>query len=362
MVSISFIMSSAREDFAIVGLPNLHILEPTINSLKIQSSKDFEFIFIDGLYHLRMGLFEGHPFDKKKLPFTVKHVPIEHSVLFNHRFPMDNRRWNVCGGLNTGLIHAEGELIVRLDDCCQFSSDYTKKFWEGYKSGYYPMAMHIRYLNGKPAVLNDTYRKVGYEINSSGGWDGNRDELLRNLYGENGLVRDSRYKKVVESGGKMVAPSDWCYGYSSVPLDVALIVNGWDELFDFDKSLEDVDFGNRLTMAGYGRKFLLDIGLQVIEHEHTGLSNRVMDSGIKPVKCNYAIYEINKKNNRWRANSNVLNKHDIKFIRKESLKHPCSPGGVGGYYDEDCKGRRFDIWTKNMPIFDLREERKLYGL
>lgn len=362
MVSISVIMSTARDDYPIIGLSNIHMLSPTIESLSIQSFKDFEIIIIDGLHHLRPNLFEGQPFDKKKLSFNVKHVPIALTPKFNHRFPMDNRRWNICGGLNTGLIHAEGELIVRIDDCSMFDSGYLQKFWEGYKSGYFPMAMHIRYLEGRPAVLNDTYRKIGYEINGSGGWDSNRDEILKKLYGEGGLIRDSRYQKVVAAGGRMIAPSDWCYGYSSVSLEAALNVNGWDELFDFDKSLEDVDFGNRLSMAGYSGKFLLDVKLQVAEHEHLGISTKVIDSGVKPIKCNYAIYEFNKKNNRWRVNSDVLNRHDIKFVRKESFRHPCSPGGVGNFYDENCEGRLFDIWTKNQPIFDLREERKLYGL
>jgi glycosyltransferase involved in cell wall biosynthesis len=365
MVSISIILSTARDNFSIVGLPNLHLLYPTIESLKSQSFKNFELIVIDAMFHIRSNLFEkGGIFDKKKLPFNVKHIPIERNRLFNHRFPMDNRRWNVCGGLNTGLIHAEGELIVRLDDCCEFDSEYIKKFWGGYQNGYFPMAMHIRYLEGKPAILNDTYRKIGYEMNiggTSGGWDvSSRDELLRKLYGEGGLVRDSRYQKVVESGGRLVAPSDWCYGYSSVSLEAALNVNGWDELFDFDKSLEDVDFGNRICMNGYSGKFLLDIGLQVIEHEHLGISNKVIDSGVKPIKCNWAIYQINKNKSRFRANSSILDSRELKFVRKESLRSPCSP--TSNFYDDNCEGRLFDIWKKNQPIFNLREERKLYGL
>lgn len=364
MIAISFIMATARGDFPIIGMPNLHFLQPTIESLKIQDFKNFEFIFIDGLYHLRPKLFEGEPFHKDKLPFSIEHIPIEHNKLFNHRFPMDNRRWNVCGSLNTGIIHAKGELIVRLDDCCEFSSDYAKKFWEGYQSGYFPQAMHIRYLEGKPAILDEKYRKVGYEMNYSGGWDiydkDKRDETLRRLYGENGLVRDTRYQKVLESGGRLVASDSWSYGYASYALESALKVNGYDELFDFDKSVEDSDFGSRLTMAGYANKFLLDVNLQVIEHEHGPLSDKVIDTNGPNVKCNYAIYLINRKKNRFRANSDILTGSDLEFVRHESLKPPCSP--VPNFYDENCNGRWWDIWTKSQPIFNLREERKLYGL
>lgn len=364
MVNISFIMATARDDFPILGLPKIHLLQPTIESLKIQDYKDFEFIFVDGLFHLRSNLFKGFPFHGDKLPFPVTHIPIEHNRFFNHRFPMDNRRWNVCGSLNTGIIHAKGDLIVRLDDCCEFTSDYAKKFWEGYKSGYFPQALHIRYLEGKPAYLNDEYRKKGYEYSTSANFgyknafESNRDEILRKLYGDGGLIRDSRYEIVKKEGGRMIASDSWSYGYASFTLESALKVNGYDELFDFDKSLEDSDFGSRLTMAGYANKFLLDVGLQVVEHEHGGLSNKVIDVNGPNVKCNYSIYLINRKKKRWRANSTMLDKNDLDFIRQESLRPPCSPRP--NFYDENCNGKWFNVWAKNQPVFDLREERKLY--
>lgn len=362
MVSISVILPTARGDYPIVGLPNIHMFQPTIESLKIQTFKDFELIIADAIYHLRPKLFKGEPFHTDKLPFPIKHVPIEHNSKFNHRFWMDHRKWNVCGTLNTGIIHAKGELLVRIDDCSEFGSDYLKKFWEGYKSGYWPCAMHIRYLDGKPARLNKEYRKKGYESSTSvnfgykNAFEPDRDEILRKIYGENGLIRDTRYNIVKKEGGKMVAPYDWYYGYSSVSLEAVLKVNGYDELFDGDKSLEDVDIGSRLDMAGYKNKFVLDINHQVIEHEHGPVYNGLVDK-TKPVKCNHSIYLINRKKNRWKANSDLLSKDDIEFIREDSLKPPCSP--KPNFYDEDCNGKWFNIWVKNQPVFDLRKERDL---
>ncbi len=288
MVSISVILPTAREDYPITGLPNLHMFQPTIESLKIQSFKNFELIIVDGLHHLRPNLFEGQPFDKKKLPFNVRHVPIALTPKFNHRFWMDNGRWNVCGTLNTGIIHARGELLVRIDDCSEFESDYLKKFWEGYQNGYWPCAMHIRYLEGKPARLNKEYIEKGYEANNPISIEFNkegRDNLLKRLYGENGLIRDTRYDIVKKEGGRKIAPPEWYYGYSSVSLEAALKVNGYDELFDADKSLEDTDMGSRLEMAGYKNKFLLDISNQVIEHEHGPITENLIENNVKPIKC-----------------------------------------------------------------------------
>lgn len=364
MTSISVILPTARDDYSITGMPDLHILQPTVDSLKIQSFKDFELIIIDALHHTRPKLFRGGPFYADKLPFPIKHVPIEHNNRFNHRFWIDNRRWNVCGTLNTGIIHAKGELLVRIDDAAEFDSNYLKRIWEEYQMGYWLCGMHIRYLEGKPAYLNDEYRKKGYEFSISAGYEykadfeHNRDNILRKIYGENGLIRDTRYEIVKKEGGRKIAPPEWYYGYSSVPLEAALKVNGYDELFDGDKSLEDADMGSRLDMAGFRNKFLLDINHQIIENEHGPIAENLIDNNIKPIKCNYAVYLTNRKRNRWKANSEILSKKDVKFIRRESLKPPCSP--TPNFYDENCSGKVFDIWTKNQPIFDLKEERKFY--
>jgi len=355
MVSISVIMPTARGNYPMIGLPSVHMLQPTIESLKNQSFKDFEFIIIDGLYDFRKELFKGKPFHGDKLPFSVNHIPIEHNSKFNHRFWMDNRRWNVCGTLNTGIIHAKGELIVRIDDCSEFESDYLKKFWEGYESGYFPMAMHIKYLNGIPEKLNkDNKDKVNFSDNF--GTEA-RDSLLKKSYGESGLVRDSRYEQTLKNGGRMTAPCDWHYGYSSISLEVALKVNGYDELFDGDKSLEDVDFGSRLEIAGYKNKTLVDVNHQVVEHEHIG-PDVMIDGWLRPIKCNYAICLMNKNKGRWKANDNILTESEIRYIIEESLKPPCSP--TPNFYFGNCSGKWWDMWLNNQPIFDLKEERKLY--
>ena len=363
MVSISIILPTAREDYSIIGSPNLNIFEPTLESLRNQTFKDFELIVVDGLYNFRQKLFLEEPFHKEKFAFHIEHVPIEHNPIFNHRFWMDNRRWNICGTVNTGIIHAKGELLVRIDDCSEFERDYLKKFWEGYQSGYFPMAMHIRYLEGKPAYLDDEYRKKGYESSTSVNFgyknalEPNRDEILKKVFGEGGLIRDTRYNYVKDAGGRMTAHINWYYGYSSISLNEALKINGYDELFDGDRGLSDVDFGSRLELVGNKNKFILDINHQVIEHEHKSVPESLVDVK-KNIKCNYAIYLTNRNKNKWRANSNILSEEDIEYIRNESLKFHCSP--TPNFYDEDCEGKMFDMWRKNQPVFDLKEERKLY--
>ena len=206
MYDISVVMPTARDDYSILGQPNLHFLKPTIKSLSDQSFKDFELVIVDALHDER-------DYDFSKLGFDVKHVPVHP----NHRFWLDRKRWGVAGTLNTGIIHAEGELIVRVDDCSEFGPDFLQRFWDGYESDVWPMAMHIRYLGGKPASFNDEYRKEGYEEKHSETFEkGDKFKVLLRTYGEGGLIRDTRFRFVEEAGGKMVAPINWMYGYSSL--------------------------------------------------------------------------------------------------------------------------------------------------
>ncbi len=342
-------MATARDNYPIVGQPDLHILKPTIDSLKTQSFKDFELIVVDALYNKRPNIFHGDPFDIENLNFTVKHVPIHE----DHRYWSDMKRWNVCGQLNTALMHCQGELIVRIDDCCEFDSMFINRFWEGYECGFFPGAMHIRFMNGKPAKLNAEDINICYD-------DISIDEYFHRIYRENGLIRDLRYDVVKKNGGTMVGPHNWHNGYSSMPLEVALKINGYDENFDGDKGLEDVDCGSRIERAGYKGKFLMDVNHQVIEHENGSLSREVFNPESKPIKCNYAIYLINRINKKYRANADKISGDDIDFIRKQSFRIPCISEGIDktNFYDEDCCGSMFENWMFRQHVFDLKEERK----
>lgn len=315
MYNISVILPTARHDYPIIGQPYLNMLEITINCLIKQTFKDFELIVVDALIPNR-----NFPFDK--IPIDCKHVPVHP----NHRFWLDRKMWNVCGTLNTGLIHAEGELIVRIDDCSEFQTNFLNQIWTEYQSDLWLQGMHNRFLRGRPAK-ND---------------NGN-------------IIRDSRIPIVESSGGRLIGPPQWMYGYSTFTLKAALKVNGFDELFDGDYGQEDQDFGNRIDMAGYKNKILLDCKHQVIEHEHEPIPKEIINPNFPNIKCNYAIYLLNKIKNQYQANTVKLSQEDISFIKKETLKTPCSPRP--NMYAEDCEGELFNLWVENQNIFSLMDER-----
>jgi len=236
MYDISVRLPTARENYSIIGQPNLNMLELTINSLLKQSFKNFELIIVDALHPTRDFHFE-------KIPIPYKHVPVHP----NHRFWLDRKMWNVCGSLNTGLIHAEGELIVRIDDCSEFDKFYLQRIWDEYQNDLWLQGMHTKYYKGSPH---------------------------KNEHGK--TIQDSRIPIVKTVGGRLIAHYEWLYGYSSFPLEAAIKINGFDELFDGDYSQEDQDFGSRLDLAGYKKKLLLDSKHTVIEHEHLPIPESII--------------------------------------------------------------------------------------
>lgn len=348
MPSLSVILATARDSYPIIGLPDLFVLEPTFRSLEKQSFRDFEVIVVDALFPQKREWIGKH-----KWSFPVKYVP-PHP---NHRFWLDRGLWNTAGMLNTALLYAEGELIVRMDDCSEApDANYLQKFWDAYQSGYFALAMHVRYLEGKPATVDSQYLERGYEAKYAKLPESeDRMALLERLYGKNGIVRDTRWP-TVETKGKMIAPSEWFYGFSSFSLEAALKVNGFNELFDAVKGQEDQDFGIRLSMAGYRNVFLLDKDLWVIEHEHLPC---VVKSP-EPFKCNYGLIQYVQLKGLWKANSWSLSLQDCRWIRhnicpKCGNYQRCLKETLAGKFYVD--NELFRLWLQNQPIFDLRGER-----
>jgi glycosyltransferase involved in cell wall biosynthesis len=348
MNEISVILCTARSDYPIIGLDRVHVLQPTLYSLEKQTFREFELIIVDSLYPAKKEWIE-----ERKWSFPIKYVP-PHP---NHRFWLDRGLWNVAGMLNTALLYAEGELIVRLDDCSEIPDvNYLQKLWDAYKNGFFALTMHVRYNAGKPARINEEYFEKGYEARYAKSFETEDIKaLLERLYGKNGIVKDTRWQ-TVERHGRMVAPPEWFYGFSSFSLEAALKVNGFNEQCDGQKGLEDVEFGERLAIAGYKNMFLLDKDLWVIEHEHLPC----MVKSPPTFKCNYGLIQYEKIKGLFRANSWKLTLEDCEWIRsnicpkclnysrclKETLK--------GQFYVDN---ELFRLWLQNQPLFDLRLER-----
>jgi len=345
MVSISVVLATARDDYSIIGMPNTHIFEPTLKSLEQQSLTDFELIVVDALWEYRKDYFHD-----KNYPFPIKHLKPKPSIW--QKFGA----WQVCNQLNTAIIHSKGELIVRIDDCCSFGSEFLEKFWEWYKRGYFAQALVVYHHGTKPLVYNEEAKELYAKTFTSPAVKGETYkeivEKLDRLYKPGEIIRDSRRRFVEGKGVVYGNMPHWFYGYGAVSLEAFLKINGYDENFDQCKSLEAMDVGSRLEMAGYPN-LVLDETLTVIEHFHGPVSKKAVWYQGKPAKCNYALYKLNQMKKRFRANSDKLTEEDLKFVWEETCRTPCSHSG-GKDYDYEM----FRLWSQHQPIFSLEEERE----
>jgi len=110
-MKISLCMNTAREDYSMIGFPNIHIFEYLMRSLRRQTYKNFEVVIADVLYDKRSNYFKEHPED-----FEIKHVPIKPNVWL----PREFMAISTCK--NTAILHATGDIISFIDDCGEINS------------------------------------------------------------------------------------------------------------------------------------------------------------------------------------------------------------------------------------------------
>jgi glycosyltransferase involved in cell wall biosynthesis len=337
-------MVTARDDYAILGCPNLHIFEPLINSLNNQKFKNFELIIVDSLYEYR----DTSPFDEAT--FDINHVPPKDCVW------VDLCMFHSANNFNTGLIHAEGELIVKIDDCMSiYNNNHLDLLWNWYNKGFMPLQTYMYYFKGRPAIYSESLTNEIFKL-------GNFTEFGKNLLLEN--WSDEIYKKGDQIQDTRISQFDtqtkistheWYYGVSSVPLRDALAVNGYDENHCGCRGLEDIDFGLRLEMYGT-IPFILDKDLLLVEHINNDLSKKAVNKRIF-FRNEYVLYYLNKINKRIQANKHIFTGEEIEFIREQTINPTINeyvrPSTQKAEYDPYW----FDFWAKNLRTFDLKNIR-----
>lgn len=330
MVSISVITTTARDDYSIIGMPKTHIFTLLIETLNRQNFKDFELILVDSLFNSR----RSSPI-LCEAKFPIKHVPPKPSSW------VDVSMFHACNDINTAILHADGELLVKIDDCQEiFSEDHLKRIWEWYKQGFLAQQTFQYYFRGQPVryskeFVDDLIREGNFQNPTA-----ERNTL--SAYKDNEIVRDTRYSRVSET---KIISHEWFYGVWTLPLCDALAINGSDENFDGCEGINDCDLGLRLEMKG-SLPFLFDKKLLLIEHFHKELSREAIKRSIC-FKNNYALYTLNQKNRRIQTNIHILSEEEIQYIKKEAHKFQHIQ------YDE----KWFNYWKEHQRIFNLREMR-----
>jgi len=345
MPEISVIINTARSGYSMLGLPGVHHFKYTIDALKRQSYKNFELIISDYIWDKRQFDWDSI----KRNFFPIYHVPITHSIFKKHGYVA------ISGTKNNGIMYAEGNILIFLDDCCTFESNFIARIIEAIKlKKIFPNAWHKK--------------EIGSEIK----YDGNGNPVIDSRY----VLFDHYQKDIIIDNFHM-------YGYSSMTLEAALKVNGFDELMDGSRQLEDIDMGERLKRAGFHISFHKDIF--VVEQEHTDLAPEPDARGENPwsdnkkedpvkfnnnLKCNGPFHFIKnerKGNDSYLANHRPLNAVELEKVRncfllsKRDDGSPLCRASNGGcnWIDKHMKDSMAEfLIVQNPPVFSLEEERK----
>jgi len=344
-ISVNYVTARPTRG-SMIGIEGKHLLEPTLKSLKEQTFKNFEFVCVDILYEKRPDMLEEF-----ELPFPFKHVSAKPD------WWLEKGVWSGAAPRNKGIAVADDdvELIVVLDDCCEFGSDFLQQFWNWYQRGYFAMALTLYNMGGKPLYYDNESKKQIVEAQVKDLKEG-YSESLDKVHNKGERFRDSRWTFVERSEGIFYPPPQMYYGYSSVSMEAILKVNGYDEKLDGDKSLIDVDLGLRLAQARYNQ-FVLDEKLTVTENAHHGIPSEILfwDGGV--IKSNYNIMNLNQRKNRWKANSYVFTLEEADWIR--TFRDPLERH-LPVWESSSRQYNLFMEWIeKHQRVFDLRELRLL---
>lgn len=368
MVKISYVTITARSDYPTVGRPDLHLFEPTLQTLQKQTFTDFEYIVVDVCYEERKDYFKDHNYGLK-----IKHIPAAPNIW--HELGLVQ----TCHQFNKGIIYADGELLFFDADSALLPPDLMQNLWNHYEQGWFVSLGFGADLTYASEIYERKLQADGKYAFVGGTWQGKTpDQAGPNIVptewyqflGYKGLVlMDHRYCQLFENNSREMAPipPDWYYGISTASLEATLKVNGFSNSFDGDSALNDIDFGNRLVLAGY-RKLAMFRDSYVIE-AYAGTQWHTKMRTIRPeVKCNYALMLYNKLAGKFRANE-PLSTSDIDYIITNICGRLCN-------IRDKCKTlpHRGPFFNKNETIFynhwkkygapeqiDLETERELRG-
>ncbi len=200
------------------------------------SKEDFEIIIID-----------DYPVNRKDniLDFGKKNGL---NIKWMRPKPLHYRSQAQIGNArNTGLIHAQGELIIFIDDFSAIKPRYIDNVWSIYTQN--PGYSHIGSV-------------ISVEYVGSGITDLNSIKILtndsRSIFTHNYGIKDYNYKPVYTEHRIKSSPcsSGWFYtSNASAPLEKIIQVNGFWEIADLTRE-EDVLMGLALDRVGWKFRFV----------------------------------------------------------------------------------------------------------
>jgi len=212
-------------------------IEPTLNTLVDASFKDFEVVIV---HRNPDAILDAV---KKYNGFlSIKLIKEKHSIWHD----LDEKYCTISNAVNTGVIWADGDLLISIDDCSLFPKHLLRELYKMYKSQMYGMPKAIKYS------FTDTPRP-------SDSW------TLREF--NNGVMRETLPWRI-KAGEIFGTGWGYCLPFS---LNHALQVNGFDESLDGALLDEDGDFCDRVAMISNYKRIITIYPLYFFGHKYSNV-------------------------------------------------------------------------------------------
>jgi glycosyltransferase involved in cell wall biosynthesis len=239
----------SNASYVSIILPTVRVggLDVLFHGLSRQTFKNFELILVDGIYKHRCEL--------------VQKKAIEHSIKVVHVEPFDNP-FPVCSYsrfVNTGLVHASGELVVFISDYTWLPPECLQKHVDAFRnngprSGLMGPHDYTTFLlmnsEFKPYDEIEIDRYVSDVV--SGRYDSMMWSIFDQDFNMNATILD-KDPAYVNADCKLSLPSGpvnyqlFNGKNESCSLGAALDINGFDEDLDGTNTMQDIDFTERIT-------------------------------------------------------------------------------------------------------------------
>jgi cellulose synthase/poly-beta-1,6-N-acetylglucosamine synthase-like glycosyltransferase len=299
-MKISVVMHTCRKDHPKLPAPVLRMM---CDSMLAQDyDGDVELIIVDLAWKYRhdefmkmLGEIELPEHRKDKPMIEVLHVP-DRPTPFRER-----KLLRIAAPKNTGAMLARGDWVIFTDDCQVLPPNALSLLAEWAKQGVgATMSYEKRIWNpdGEDTVTGRDARGVSLNV-------------------PEGSAKRVPPRQIGFLGGTM----------SMLPMEALLELNGFDEMFDGSRQLEDADMCLRL--AALGQNMAYEQRARVIEYEVGAYDERVVST--EAIKCNGAYADwIWKKGGRVGANTGHQALEAVKAIQWQGcarLEQPdvCTP-------------------------------------
>lgn len=205
--------------------PSRDMFEMMFLSLSEQTYKDFEIILV----HRNPDKINKQVLLDWKEKLNLKVVKSKHTKWYD----MGPQYSDVASNLNTGIIWADGDLVLSLNDECMIGKTYLSEVAKLYKFNRLGIGKRTYYW-----VVNDLKQPYDEYIKDK--------TKLDSIWGED--IFDERFcrRELFPNTNRSYTERCAMWGHAmTFPLNIALDINGFDETYDGWVDVDEMDFTNR---------------------------------------------------------------------------------------------------------------------